>query len=204
MQGLGLHPSSASQFAAEFLVSRGYCAPVAAPTETPKEKEGRARKRACASLRAAAASLSFLVASHAHPTPGVGCPAPLGAKEGCDCSAWRPIKTRSFSSQCNWQPEKRAVRRRRLTPWRLCATAEAAIGGGQRPRLLTSGAGLDALSTPSGRPPSAFPPPPFHHGRLCVVWGAAVPPCSPVALTASPSPRTGRSHRSLAPQTLEH
>lgn len=64
------------------------------------------------------------------------------------------------SAQYHWQPGKRPAGRRRPTPSRLSATAEAAIGGGQGPRLLTSGAGLHdsspspavALGLPTPRP----------------------------------------------------
>jgi hypothetical protein len=95
-------------------------------------------------------------------------------------------QTRLASPQYNWLPGRRAVCSHPLTPWPPSATAEATIGGCPGPRLLTSGAGRDDSSFL--RLPQPSYPPPFHHGRLCVVWGEAGPPCAPIALLPHPHP----------------
>lgn len=74
---------------------------------------------------------------------------------------------------------------------RLRAIAEDAIGGGR-----ARGRSLPVPASPPRyrrrrrrhRRPQPPRPPPFHHGRVCVVWGEAGPPCPPVARTASTSP----------------
>ena len=141
---------------------------------------------------------------HSCPTSGSRPDPPSKAKGGIRLGVSVVNHSGLPSPRYHWHPGKRLDSCRVPTPLRLSATEEAAIGGGRRPRMLTSGA-VPHDSSPPQPSPSAFPspalppwPPLYGVGRSWP-W---VPFCSAYCLTFSPrgpDPKEPRSPTFGAP-----